>query len=108
MRGAFEYQGQKCSAASRAYLPASIWRRLEADLVAEADALAMGDVRDLTNFMGAVIDGASYARLRDACARADDDPTVHRLTARTVSSGPHVAGSFDITADTGRSSAPSP
>ena len=83
VRGAFEYQGQKCSAASRAYLPASIWRRLEADLVAEADALAMGDVRDLTNFMGAVIDGASYARLRDACARADDDPTVHRLTART-------------------------
>jgi 1-pyrroline-5-carboxylate dehydrogenase len=82
-RGAFEFQGQKCSAASRAYLPASLWRRLEDDLVAEADALAMGDVRDLTNFMGAVIDGASYGRLVDACAQADADPAVARLTART-------------------------
>jgi 1-pyrroline-5-carboxylate dehydrogenase len=83
VRGAFEYQGQKCSAASRAYVPASIWRRLEPDLVAEADALAMGDVRDLTNFMGAVIDAASYGRLVDACARADCDPAVRRLTSRT-------------------------
>jgi 1-pyrroline-5-carboxylate dehydrogenase len=83
VRGAFEYQGQKCSAASRAYVPASIWRRLEADLVAESDSIAMGDVRDLTNFMGAVIDGTSYGRLVDACARADQDAAVCRLTRRT-------------------------
>jgi len=83
VRGAFEYQGQKCSAASRAYVPASVWRRLERDLVEEADALDMGDVRDFTNFMGAVIDGAAYARLADACARADGDPAVRRLTSRT-------------------------
>ena len=81
-RGAFEYQGQKCSAASRAYVPALLWRRLDDELVAEADALAMGDVRDLTNFMGAVIDGASYGRLVDACARADGHSGVTRLTAR--------------------------
>ena len=76
VRGAFEYQGQKCSAASRAYVPVSIWRRLEADLVDEADALTMGDVRDFTNFMGAVIDAASYGRLVEACARADEHPAV--------------------------------
>jgi 1-pyrroline-5-carboxylate dehydrogenase len=83
MRGAFEYQGQKCSAASRAYVPASVWSRLEADVAEEADSLPMGDVRDLTNFMGAVIDGASYGRLVDACTRADGDPAVRRLTSRT-------------------------
>jgi 1-pyrroline-5-carboxylate dehydrogenase len=83
VRGAFEYQGQKCSAASRAYLPRTIWQRLEFDLVDEADALTVGDVRDFTNFMGAVIDGASYQRLGDACARADWDPAIRRLTRRT-------------------------
>jgi 1-pyrroline-5-carboxylate dehydrogenase len=66
IRGAFEYQGQKCSAASRAYVPRSVWRRLEPDFVAQVDALPMGDVTDFSNFMGAVIDGRSFGRLRDA------------------------------------------
>ena len=44
VRGAFEYQGQKCSAASRAYVPRSVWTRLRDDLVAETEALTMGDV----------------------------------------------------------------
>jgi 1-pyrroline-5-carboxylate dehydrogenase len=83
VRGAFEYQGQKCSAASRAYVPASLWRALEPDLVAEADAIPVGDIRDFTNFMGAVIDGAAFARLTEACTRADADPAVRRLTGRT-------------------------
>jgi 1-pyrroline-5-carboxylate dehydrogenase len=82
VRGAFEYQGQKCSAASRAYVPVSIWRRLEAGLVDEADALRFGDICDFTNFMGAVIDEASYRRLVEACARADAHPAVQRLTSR--------------------------
>jgi 1-pyrroline-5-carboxylate dehydrogenase len=70
VRGAFEYQGQKCSAASRAYVPRSVWRRLEADLVAEVESLPMGDVADFSNFMGAVIDDRSFTRLSDAIGRA--------------------------------------
>src|SRR5687767_10416859 len=63
VRGAFEYQGQKCSAASRAYIPRSLWNRLRDDLVSEVDDLAMGDVTDFGNFMGAVIDNRSFAKL---------------------------------------------
>jgi len=74
VRGAFEYQGQKCSAASRAYVPRSVWRRLQSELVAEVESLAMGDVADFANFMGAVIDGRSFARLGDAIGRAGSTP----------------------------------
>jgi 1-pyrroline-5-carboxylate dehydrogenase len=63
VRGAFEYQGQKCSAASRAYVPRSLWNRMRDDLVSEVDDLAMGDVADFHNFMGAVIDSRSFAKL---------------------------------------------
>ena len=70
VRGAFEYQGQKCSAASRAYVPRSVWRHLEGSLLAEVEALPMGDVSDFSNFMGAVIDGRSFARLHAAIDRA--------------------------------------
>ena len=70
VRGAFEYQGQKCSAASRAYIPRSVWRRLEADFVSEVESLPMGDVADFSNFMGAVIDNRSFGRLGDAIERA--------------------------------------
>jgi 1-pyrroline-5-carboxylate dehydrogenase len=69
IRGAYEYQGQKCSAASRAYIPRSIWRRLETDFVAEVAQLPMGDVTDFHNFVGAVIDGRSFARLGEAIGR---------------------------------------
>ena len=65
-RGAFEYQGQKCSAASRAYIPRSLWPRVRdglADLVGE---IPMGDVADLSTFMGAVIDEHAFRRLTDA------------------------------------------
>jgi 1-pyrroline-5-carboxylate dehydrogenase len=60
VRGAFEYQGQKCSAASRCYIPDSIWPALKEQLLDDTAAVKMGDVCDFTNFMGAVIDGASY------------------------------------------------
>ncbi|MFJ4097151.1 L-glutamate gamma-semialdehyde dehydrogenase [Kitasatospora sp. NPDC089913] len=76
IRGAFEYQGQKCSALSRAYLPRSIWQRIKDDLLAEVDALAVGDVTDLSNFMGALIDRRAFERNRDAIERAKADPTV--------------------------------
>jgi 1-pyrroline-5-carboxylate dehydrogenase len=73
IRGAFEYQGQKCSAASRAYVPRSVWARLREDLVGETEALPMGDVTDLANFMGAVIDRRSFAKLSGVLDRATDD-----------------------------------
>ncbi|MFL6155079.1 MAG: aldehyde dehydrogenase family protein, partial [Marmoricola sp.] len=70
IRGAFEYQGQKCSAASRAYLPKSLWAKLRDPLIAETESLSMGDVRDLSNFMGAVIDDRAFAKHKAAIARA--------------------------------------
>ena len=78
VRGAFEYQGQKCSAASRAYVPRSVWARLRDDLVGTTEALPMGDVTDLSNFLGAVIDRRSYDRLAGVLdrARSDDALTV--------------------------------
>ncbi|MFJ9694249.1 L-glutamate gamma-semialdehyde dehydrogenase [Kitasatospora sp. NPDC101183] len=76
VRGAFEYQGQKCSALSRAYLPRSLWQRIKDDLLAEIDALTVGDVTDLSNFMGALIDRRAFEKVRTAIERAKADPTV--------------------------------
>ena len=73
-RGAFEYQGQKCSAASRAYLPRSLWPTLRDRIADVAGELTMGDVgEDLSTFMGAVIDGRAFTKHRDAIARATDE-----------------------------------
>lgn len=60
LRGAFEYQGQKCSAASRMYIPKSIWSEFKAKYVAEVNNIKMGDVEDFSNFMGAVIDKGAF------------------------------------------------
>ncbi len=60
LRGAFEYQGQKCSAASRMYIPQSIWAEFKAKYVAEVGKIRMGDIEDFTNFMGAVIDKGAF------------------------------------------------
>ncbi|MGH3413245.1 MAG: L-glutamate gamma-semialdehyde dehydrogenase [Marmoricola sp.] len=70
LRGAFEYQGQKCSAASRAYVPRSLWKKLKAPLVEETEALPMGSPTDLSNFMGAVIDARAFDKHRRAINRA--------------------------------------
>ena len=70
VRGAFEYQGQKCSAASRAYVPRSVWERLRDDLASEVDGIAVGDVSDPSVFMGAVIDARAFAKHREAIDRA--------------------------------------
>ncbi|MEU3036043.1 MULTISPECIES: L-glutamate gamma-semialdehyde dehydrogenase [Streptomyces] len=75
-RGAFEYQGQKCSATSRAYIPASIWNAgFEEEFAAEVDGLTMGDVTDLSHFLGAVIDERSFAKNKAAIDRAKQDPS---------------------------------
>ena len=70
IRGAFEYQGQKCSAASRAFIPRSIWKVIKKDLVELTESLTMGDVTDLSNFMGAVIDDRAFAKHKNAIDRA--------------------------------------
>ena len=70
LRGSFEYQGQKCSAASRVYAPSNLWPELRERLVEQVGTISMGDVSDFSNFMGAVIDGSSFARQREAIEHA--------------------------------------
>jgi 1-pyrroline-5-carboxylate dehydrogenase len=78
VRGSFEYQGQKCSAASRVFVPQNLWPELRERLVEEVGSLKMGDVTDFENFMGAVIDSNSFRTQREAIAeaRADADSDV--------------------------------
>jgi len=73
VRGSFEYQGQKCSAASRVYAPANLWPELKERLIQQVGELKVGDVSDFSNFMGAVIDANSFKTQKDAIeeARAD-------------------------------------
>ena len=81
VRGAFEYQGQKCSAASRSYIPRSVWDRMRDDLVGAVESLTMGDVAaDLSAFMGAVIDDRAFAKHEAAIGRARSRPAVSVLT----------------------------
>ncbi|MCB5182100.1 L-glutamate gamma-semialdehyde dehydrogenase [Streptomyces antimicrobicus] len=75
-RGSFEFQGQKCSASSRAYIPASLWNDgFKEEFAAEVEGLSMGPVTDLSNFIGAVIDERSFAKNKAAIDRAKADPT---------------------------------
>jgi 1-pyrroline-5-carboxylate dehydrogenase len=70
VRGSFEYQGQKCSASSRIYAPSNLWPELRERLAEQVSGLAMGDVGDFSNFMGAVIDGSSFKTQKEAIAEA--------------------------------------
>jgi 1-pyrroline-5-carboxylate dehydrogenase len=73
VRGSFEYQGQKCSAASRVYAPANLWPELRERLVEQVGGLKMGDVSDFSNFMGAVIDASSFKTQKEAIEEAKSD-----------------------------------
>jgi 1-pyrroline-5-carboxylate dehydrogenase len=73
LRGAFEYQGQKCSAASRAYIPESVWKAISDDLVHEVGKIKMGDSKDFTNFMNAVIDQRAFDKITGYIQRAKDN-----------------------------------
>src|SRR5690348_11213046 len=70
LRGSFEYQGQKCSAASRVFAPASLWPQIREQVVDEIGEMKMGDVADFSNFVGAVIDGSSFATQKEAIEEA--------------------------------------
>lgn len=74
VRGAFEFQGQKCSAASRAFIPQSIWQDVKKSLLNEIKTIKMGDVTDFTNFMGAVIDKASFDNIKSYIDYAKSSP----------------------------------
>lgn len=79
IRGAFEYQGQKCSAASRAYIPRSLWPKARQRLLDQIDSIRMGDVCAFDNFMGAVIDQKAFDRISAYIERARQDPTCRIL-----------------------------
>jgi 1-pyrroline-5-carboxylate dehydrogenase len=85
VRGAYEYQGQKCSAASRLYVPRSIWNDVRDRIVAMIRDIRMGDVRDFRNFMGAVIDRKAFDGIAAYLAEA-------RKTAKVLAGGGAEAG----------------
>ncbi len=80
VRGAYEYQGQKCSAASRAYIPRSLWPKVRDLCVDHIKQIAMGDVTDFRNFMGAVINERAWTRLDGWRQRLANDPAVKIVT----------------------------
>lgn len=75
-RGAFEYQGQKCSAASRAYIPKSLWPKVKEGLIADLKSFKMGPTEDMSNFINAVIDEKSFDKLAKYIDAAKNDPSV--------------------------------
>jgi 1-pyrroline-5-carboxylate dehydrogenase len=83
LRGSFEYQGQKCSAASRVFAPASLWPRVRDQVVEEIGEMKMGDVSDFSNFVGAVIDGSSFATQKAAI----DEAKASGGTAQVIAGG---------------------
>jgi 1-pyrroline-5-carboxylate dehydrogenase len=83
LRGAFEYQGQKCSAASRAYVARSVWQAMGEQLATDVDELSMGDPTDLSHFLGAVIDARAFARLKGVIDRAHDVPHLQVVAGGT-------------------------
>ncbi len=87
VRGAFEYQGQKCSAASRAYVPRSLWTKLRDDLAGLVDSLPMGPVTDFSNFLGAVIDAKSFSKLSGVLDRARTDDALTVVAGGTADDG---------------------
>lgn len=83
VRGAFEYQGQKCSAASRAYIPDSLWPELKRRYVETVATIAVGDVEDFRNFMGAVIDRGAFESISSYIEYAKGRPDAAILTGGT-------------------------
>jgi 1-pyrroline-5-carboxylate dehydrogenase len=84
IRGAFEYQGQKCSAASRGYIPDTIWPAVRERLVAAVGEIAVGDVADFRNFMGAVIDRKAFEKIKGYVDHAKQAPGVTLLAGGGV------------------------
>jgi 1-pyrroline-5-carboxylate dehydrogenase len=80
IRGAFEYQGQKCSAASRLYVPKSMWKEFKKKYIDEVSKIKMGDVEDFTNFMSAVIDKGAFKSITDYIKYAKESKEAEIIT----------------------------
>ncbi len=91
VRGGFEYQGQKCSAASRVYLPKSLWPTIKDSMLAQLDEISMGPVEDFTNFINAVIDKKSYDSITSYIAEAKQSSDVEVIAGGNYS---HEVGYF--------------
>jgi 1-pyrroline-5-carboxylate dehydrogenase len=83
VRGAFEYQGQKCSAASRAFIPSSLWPEVKEQLLAQVGEIRVGDMEDFRNFMGAVIDEAAFDNIVSYIEFARTSPEAEILAGGT-------------------------
>jgi 1-pyrroline-5-carboxylate dehydrogenase len=83
VRGSFEYQGQKCSAASRAYIPKSLWPKVKKALLSQIVEIRMGDVEDFTNFMGAVIDKNAFGVIKSYIEVAKKSPEAEIIAGGT-------------------------
>ena len=101
VRGAFEYQGQKCSAASRAYVPKSLWPDVRDRVVAMMRTIRQGDVRDFRNFMGAVIDERSFTKISGYLDDARANATVVQGGGADRSTGWYIEPTLVETADPG-------
>ncbi len=99
LRGAFEYQGQKCSAASRAYIPRSLWPTVRDQLTAMMRDVKMGDTRDFSNFMGAVIDKRAHDRISGCLADAKANASIVQGGTADASTGWFVEPTLIETAD---------
>ena len=82
-RGAFEYQGQKCSAASRAYIPSNLWSSIQAKLVAEVNTMKVGPTEDFRNFVNAVIDERAFDKIANYIELAKQDPKANIICGGT-------------------------
>ena len=100
-RGAFEYQGQKCSAASRVYVPTAMWSDVRDRLVTMIDAMRMGDVRDFRTFMGAVIDKNAFGKIAEYIADGKRNATITRGGGTDDSHGYFIEPTLVETADPG-------
>ncbi len=87
VRGAYEYQGQKCSAASRAYIPDSLWPQVKERLLDEIETIKVGDVCDFSNFMNAVIDRTAFETIGGFIEFARNDPNMKILCGGTSDDG---------------------
>lgn len=100
-RGAFEYQGQKCSAASRAYVPSSIWNEVKDFLIEDVKSMKIGPTEDFTNFINAVIDEKSFDKLAKYINAAKNDKSVEIITGGNCdkSSGYFIEPTIIVTKD---------
>lgn len=99
VRGAFEYQGQKCSAASRAYVPSNLWSAIESKIIADVNSFKMGPTEDFENFINAVIDEKSFDKIASYIEEAKKDSTCKIIVGGTYdkSEGYFVAPTVIVT-----------